>query len=345
MPTTLSTAITRFLRSGRPSRGTKAEYQTTKRKWEKWGNGVPIEQLDRKHIREFLSWVFDQAVAEQGTNPGRTANKAREQLKAVLSWAWDQELVDSLPRFPKRKDQRDVAGRHYFTKQEINDLYFATYQMRRPRGWRDSISVYAYWRSAHVLFFNYGLDSGTVWGTKSKHEPIRWRHVSWEPQSPDSQANEQSRYGWLFYRRVKTGKTFYRPMNRVVHAHLKNIMPEDASPDAPVFQGGSSRPNQRFQQLCDLAQLRKKEDIETGKSAPWQLKDLRKTCATYYDQHVPESSIEILGHSVGGITYRHYAHRTPLAFKAITTLPQPSAFLALVRGFENQCPCCRRTVR
>ncbi len=28
--------------------------------------------------------------------------------------------------------------------------------------------------------------------------------------------------------------------------------------------------------------------------------------------------------------------------KAITTLPQPSAFLALVRGFENQCPCCRR---
>ena len=39
------------------------------------------------------------------------------------------------------------------------------------------------------------------------------------------------------------------------------------------------------------------------------LEDLRKTCATFYDEHVPESSIEILGHSVGGITYRHYAHR------------------------------------
>src|SRR5436190_2493337 len=48
-----------------------------------------------------------------------------------------------------------------------------------------------------------------------------------------------------------------------------------------------------------------------------------RTCATYYDEHVPESSIEILGHSVGGITYRHYAHRAPLAFKAIMTLPLP----------------------
>lgn len=28
----------------------------------------------------------------------------------------------------------------------------------------------------------------------------------------------------LFYRRVKTDKAFHRPMNRVVHAHLKNIL-------------------------------------------------------------------------------------------------------------------------
>jgi hypothetical protein len=65
--------------------------------------------------------------------------------------------------------------------------------------------------------------------------------------------------------------------------------------------------------------------------------------ATHYDEHVPDSSIEILGHSVGGITYRHYAHRAPLAFKAIVTLPQPSAFMALLRGHDGRCPCCRRT--
>ena len=82
--------------------------------------------------------------------------------------------------------------------------------------------------------------------------------------------------------------------------------------------------------------------METGEQRPWVLKDLRKTCATYYDQHVPESSVEILGHSVGGVTYRHYADRMPLAFKAIMTLPQPAAFSALAKGFDGKCPCCKR---
>jgi hypothetical protein len=90
--------------------------------------------------------------------------------------------------------------------------------------------------------------------------------------------------------------------------------------------GGSARPNVRFQELCEIAGIKPRTNAQTGKEEPWLLKDLRKTCATYYDAHVPESSIEILGHSVGGITYRHYAHRAPLAFKAIMTLPQPTAF-------------------
>jgi len=83
----------------------------------------------------------------------------------------------------------------------------------------------------------------------------------------------------------------------------------------------------RMRNRADFERLR----MNVGASDIWQsvlreLKDLRKTCATYYDEHVPESSVEILGHSVGGITYRHYAHRAPLAFRAIMTLPQPSAF-------------------
>ena len=147
--------------------------------------------------------------------------------------------------------------------------------------------------------------------------------------------------GQAVYRRVKTGKTFYRPMNRVVHAHVRSILPNGSTPDEPVFLGGGARPNARFQELCKLAGIRPKANADTGRDEPWELKDLRKTCATFYDEHMPESSIEILGHSVGGITYRHYAHRAPLAFKAIMTLPQPMAFTSLARGFDGECPCCR----
>ena len=131
-------------------------------------------------------------------------------------------------------------------------------------------------------------------------------------------------------------------MNRAVHAHLKSLRTDHTHPNDPVFLGGTSRPNLRFQELCNLAGIAPKTDADTGEQKPWVLKDLRKTCATYYDEHMPESSIEILGHSVGGVTYRHYAHRAPLAHKAITTLPQPSAFSALANGYDGQCPCCQR---
>ena len=63
-------------------------------------------------------------------------------------------------------------------------------------------------------------------------------------------------------------------------------MPEDPRPDAPVILGGGARPNARFQSLCGLAGIKARLDIETGEAEPWELKDLRKTCATYHDEHL-----------------------------------------------------------
>jgi hypothetical protein len=78
MPTTLRTAAETCLRAKSLSRGTRNEYLPTLRKWEKWGGGIPVEQLRRKDVREFPDWAYERAVTDEGTNPGRTANKARE---------------------------------------------------------------------------------------------------------------------------------------------------------------------------------------------------------------------------------------------------------------------------
>src|SRR4051812_1689041 len=78
MSTTLNAAIESYLRAKNLSRGTRNEYLSTLRKWEAWGAGVPIEELQRRNIREFLDWVHERAVTQEGLNPGRTANKARE---------------------------------------------------------------------------------------------------------------------------------------------------------------------------------------------------------------------------------------------------------------------------
>ena len=83
MQTTLNVAVESYLRAKSLSRGTRNEYFSTLRKWEQWGGGTPIEELRRKDIREFLDWVYERAVTAEGTNPGRTANKAREHLRAA----------------------------------------------------------------------------------------------------------------------------------------------------------------------------------------------------------------------------------------------------------------------
>jgi hypothetical protein len=132
------------------------------------------------------------------------------------------------------------------------------------------------------------VGTGTVWKATPFHMPILWRHVSWARESPDREVKEHSRWGWLYYRRVKTGKAFNRPMNPVVHAHRKGLMPADPRPGDPVFLGGGARPNARFQRLSELAGVKPRVNVETGRDEAWELKELRKTCATYYDAHVPE---------------------------------------------------------
>ena len=50
MPTTFKTAAVNYLRVTNPARGTRAEYQTTLRKRNLWGRGVPIEKVGRKEV-------------------------------------------------------------------------------------------------------------------------------------------------------------------------------------------------------------------------------------------------------------------------------------------------------
>ena len=135
MSISLEKVAEKYLAAKKLSAGTTKEYRSTVTKWLTWGNGVDVDQIERHNIRDFLDWVHDKASNDGGSNAGRTANKARENLRAIMSWAWEQDYVEKLPRFPKPKPQRDVAGRHYLTKSDLNALYFATHQLPRPRGW------------------------------------------------------------------------------------------------------------------------------------------------------------------------------------------------------------------
>ena len=134
------------------SAGTRKEYPLTVTKWLSWGQGVDVDRIERRHIRDFLDWVHEKATNDGGSNAGRTANKARENLRAIMSWAWEQDYVEKPPQFPKPNPQRDVAGRQHLTKSDLNALYFATHRLPRPRGWNQPLTVGHYWRAALVVF-------------------------------------------------------------------------------------------------------------------------------------------------------------------------------------------------
>ena len=63
MRTTLDDAAASYLKAKAVSRGTRNEYASTLRKWEQWGGDVPIEELRRKDVREFLGIAGIETVA------------------------------------------------------------------------------------------------------------------------------------------------------------------------------------------------------------------------------------------------------------------------------------------
>ena len=109
MSISLERVAEKYLVAKKLSEGTRKECRSTVTKWLSWGQGVEVDQIERQHIRDFLDWVHEKATQDGGANAGRTANKARENLRAFMSWAWEQDYLEKLPRFPKPKPQRDVA--------------------------------------------------------------------------------------------------------------------------------------------------------------------------------------------------------------------------------------------
>lgn len=85
MTITLENVVVKYLAAKKLSTGTCKEYRSKATKWIAWGKGVEIDQIERSHIREFLDWVHEKAANDGGSNAGRTANKARENLRAIMS--------------------------------------------------------------------------------------------------------------------------------------------------------------------------------------------------------------------------------------------------------------------
>jgi site-specific recombinase XerD len=61
----------KYVAAKKLSTGTQKEYRSTVTKWLARGQGVDVDQIDRRHIRDYLDWVHDKAANDGGSNAGR----------------------------------------------------------------------------------------------------------------------------------------------------------------------------------------------------------------------------------------------------------------------------------
>lgn len=167
----------------------------------------------------------------RGRTPAAPRTRPASTCVPSSPWAWEQELIDApVP------EAVAVAGRGQATLpdqartqrpvfRDVPDA--AAARVGCPASGRAVLAE----RLGRVLQlrgrYRDRLEVGPA------HDPILWRHVSWDQWSPDQEVKELSRWGWLFYRRVKTDKVFYRPMSRAVHVHLRAITRPTRYPTHP----------------------------------------------------------------------------------------------------------------
>jgi len=134
--------------------GNSDVYSSTVKKWEQWGKEWPSNKSAAR--RSGVSRLGVRACRRAGwLKSRRTANKAREHLRAVMAWAWNR--ISWLPFRDSETSSTRRRGRHYADQRRDQCLYFATHRMKRPKGWTsrfqsDDSAV----RVGRV--FNYGLD-------------------------------------------------------------------------------------------------------------------------------------------------------------------------------------------
>ena len=178
MATTLKTAAESYLRAKSLSRGTRKEYLLDPQEVGTVGRRRPDRGTaaeGRPRVPGLGLRARRRRVRGEPRPHGEQGPRAPPRRAFVGLGAGTDRHVAAVP---EPSEQRDVAGRHYLTKAEINALYFATHKMRRPRGWdvRHPGRPLLARRPGRVLQLRRRHRDRLE--VPPSHEPILWRHVS-----------------------------------------------------------------------------------------------------------------------------------------------------------------------
>lgn len=282
--------------------------------------GPSIETIDRRRLEGFREWL----------RPGRkkiTVNNIVKSLLRILDQAVDCDWLESRPKM-KQMPASKAAEKRTLNCDEIDRLYRACEVATWPRFDRPGrkISPVDHWRTAVVMFINFGFRTQELTRFSSGMRALRWQDVHWSPESPGlvSQTNPG---GWLKYTPEKQEGVKPDPLtlaiSPTVAAHLRLVAPPTVTASSPVLDWPLSKKM--------LYQTWRRIVMAAGIGHGWQIYHLRKTCETLHNYHSAGGMAGkyITGHAARDVSDAHYHNAELMMARALVEFPQPPSFAAV----------------
>lgn len=193
-----------------------------------------------------------------------------------------------------------------------------------------------WWRCALVLYWIYGFRTQELIAFQVGKTPLTWSAISLGDETPNPEGTATNALGWLSYvpQKQKWAKPepLYLPLTRHTRAAVDRLraaaaIATEGEPEAsrPLFPWpGSHKIIYRQWNALQTA-----AGITTKSGAPFLLKHLRKTAATYLENHAKGLGAAVCGwadRNVSGVMATHYAVNELAIVEQLATYPVPRCF-------------------
>ncbi|QDV26904.1 site-specific integrase [Aureliella helgolandensis] len=297
--------------------------------------------IGSRELKAFQLWM-----QEAGRFPppkgASSINKAIREIILVLSLASQEGIEVQTVKQPKQL-RTQARPRFYFDDSAVERLWDAASHVAWPPArvtspragttYRGSgVAPVVFWRSLLVLLRNYGMRVQDLVAYARHKSPLKWKDITFDPQSPNPESLESWPLGWLYYRASKTeessGREYYLPMTPSARAAIDRMRAGafaanggTVPPDALVFN--CPRSHGLTRQFKDLQSQGK---VATRAGVPYVMEDFRKTVATYSSLIHDDLPHALCGWGGGGIKHKHYQQPEPLLVRKLSLCPLPECF-------------------
>lgn len=324
-----------------------------------------LSEIDTALVADFLDWMVTEAHENRvGTvaraSPG-SANKSLVYVRSFLSIACEHGLASPLGR-TKRKRTQPGDHRIEIPPEHIDLLMHSCAVAEWPTRWMrstaDGRSAHygqpfdpaLFWRCQIVWLFTFGQRRGDIVALKTDNRPLCWANVIDQQENPHPNGSAINPTGWLAFTQSKTDKDLVLPIPAIARAWLDLVaatVPDRQPSDVMLAIGRSHKTfYATWRAIAMAAGVRPKAAMKMVGGLPvmsdrvYQLKNFRSTAASAIERHAKVGRL-VTGHASdhdrapgsavdSGVFDAHYLTSELAVLHALTTLPLPTSFTALL---------------